>query len=88
MTTKEIFEKFEIQEAPTSTFVESRSNLLEKMHSIMMCMNHEDAYMEWIETVPDGATRMDFEDIASDDKFFEDVLDEFVRIFSYYKKFE
>lgn len=68
--------------------INERTNLLIKLHSIMICMNDENAYMEWIVTVPDEPTREDFEDIAQDDKFFNEVLKEFMRIFNEYKDAE
>lgn len=68
--------------------INERTNLLIKLHSIMICMNDENAYMEWIVTVLDEPTREDFEDIARDDKFFNEVLEEFMRIFNEYKDAE
>lgn len=62
-----------------------RTNLLIKLHSIMICMNDENAYMEWIETVPDQPTREDFEDIAQDNEFFNEILEDFIKIFNEYK---
>lgn len=62
-----------------------RTNLLIKLHSIMICMNDENAYMEWIEMVPDQPTREDFEDIAQDNEFFNEILEDFIKIFNEYK---
>lgn len=68
-----------------SSFVDSRTKLLKTLHEIIMNMNDENAYMTWIYIVPDGATEEDFIDMACDDKFFEEVLDLFVKLFSEYK---
>lgn len=66
----------------------SRIELLKKLHSIMMCMNDEEAYMLWIEIVPDEPTDADFESIAEDDKFFHEVLTRFHSLFGTYKNYE
>ena len=68
--------------------LKSRVELLTKLHSIMMNMNDEEAYMSWIMTVPDEPTREDFEDIAKDDKFFHEVLTRFHALFGTYKEYE
>ena len=68
--------------------IESRINLLTKLHSIMMCMNDEECYMSWILMVPDEPTKEDFKDIAEDDKFFHEVLTRFHLLFGTYKDYE
>ena len=68
-----------------TSFVVSRAILLAKLNSILRMMNDELAYMTWIETVPDEATFEDFKDIANDDEFFAEVLEEFQRLFALYK---
>jgi len=68
-----------------TSFVESRIILLKKLNSIIKMMNDELAYMTWIELVPDEATIEDFESIAEDDKAFDEVLNEFQRLFALYK---
>lgn len=68
-----------------TSFVESRTILLAKLNSIIKMMNDEEAYMTWIYLVPDEADWSDFNDIAEDDKMFEEVLEAFIRIFSNYK---
>ena len=78
----------EINEPATSTFIESRVELLQKLDSIMRNMNDEECYMTWILTVPDEATTEDFEDIAGDDEFFDEVLELFLRLFAWYKSTE
>lgn len=66
----------------------SRVELLKKLHSIMMNMNDEEAYMSWIIIVPDEPTQEDFESIAEDDKFFHEVLTRFHSLFGTYKNYE
>lgn len=46
---------------------------LENMHEVMMSMNDEECYFEWIYTVPDGADKDDFDYIASDLELYKDV---------------
>ena len=88
--TKQAWKEFwkRVSETPTSTFIESRVELLQKLDSIMRCMNDEECYMTWILTVPDEATKEDFEDIAGDDEFFDEVLELFLRLFAWYKSTE
>lgn len=89
-TYKELAEMhgIKIEEPATSTFIESRTELLQKLDSVMRNMNDEECYMTWILTVPDEATKEDFEDIAADDEFFTEVLNLFSELFDYYKKWE
>ena len=47
-----------------------RYEIMKAMHTLVMAMNNEDAYMEWIMTVPDEASDDDLMDIATDDEFF------------------
>ena len=68
-----------------TSFVESRIILLKKLNSIIKMMNDEEAYMTWIETVPDEAIVSDYESIAKDDKFFNEVLILFIDLFKVYK---
>ena len=65
--------------------IKSRVELLSKLHSIVINMNDERAYDEWIVTVPDEATEEDFKSIAQDNWFFEEVLIEFMKIFRRYR---
>lgn len=68
-----------------TSFIESRIILLKKLNSIIKMMNDEEAYMIWIEIVPDEATISDYESIAEDNKFFDEVLKTFIRLFDTYK---
>lgn len=47
-----------------------RYEIMKAMHTLVMAMNNEDAYMEWIMTVPDEASGDDLMDIATDDELF------------------
>lgn len=49
-----------------------RYEIMKAMNTLVMAMNNEDAYMEWILTVPDQATDDDLMDIAKDDGLFAD----------------
>ena len=47
-----------------------RYEIMKAMHTLVMAMNNEDAYLEWIMTVPDEASEDDLMDIATDDELF------------------
>ena len=47
-----------------------RYEIMKAMHILVMAMNNEDAYLEWILTVPDEASDDDLMDIATDDELF------------------
>lgn len=57
---------------------------LEQMNEVMKCLNNEDAYYSWIITVPDGATKDDFEYIANDDELYEEACELYEEL---YKEF-
>jgi hypothetical protein len=64
----------------------SRMKLLMTLHDIVLNMNDENAYDEWIrDDIPDCPSEKDFEEIALDDDFFDEVLEDFIRIFKIYK---
>lgn len=56
--------------------------LLKAMNLLVRAMNNEDAYMEWIETIPDGATDEDMMGIAADEDetIFDEACSDFRRI--------
>lgn len=54
------------------------------MNDIIRSMNNEDAYMEWIYTVPDEATEEDLMDIADDEQFFGEVVRLFLKLYEEY----
>ena len=57
-----------------------RYELVKAMHLIVSSLNDENAYMNWIGTVPDGATDDDFVDIAESNESYDDVCAAFMRI--------
>ena len=59
-------------------------DLIRGMNAIMISMNNEDAYMEWICTVPDECTDDDLESICEDADLFKETIHEFMRIFRKY----
>lgn len=61
-------------------------DLIKGMHAIMLSMNDERAYMEWINTIPDNATSDDFEYICEEADLFKEAIHEFMRIFQKYCK--
>lgn len=67
--------------------MEKRIEELKQMHERMMNMNHEDAYMWWIEVVPDEPSEDDFRDIAEDDESFAEVKDLYLKILTKYSKY-
>ena len=59
----------------------ARMAQLKAMHELMMNANNEGIYMVWIVTgVPDCPTEDDFEDIAADDKLYNECFDLFVKL--------
>ena len=54
-----------------------RFQIVKAMHEVIRCMNNEDAYMEWILTVPDQATDDDLMDVATDDELFAEACTAF-----------
>ena len=69
-----------------SSDVIRKISLLEQMNEVMKSMNNENAYYTWIYTVPDEATREDFEDIAMDDEFFNECRALFDKLYKRYHK--
>ena len=63
-----------------------RYQIVKGMHEIIRCMNNEEAYMDWIYTVPDGATDEDLRDIAEDDSLFAETCNAFKFIFMAYQE--
>ena len=74
-----------VPQEPEVEYDEDAVAQLKLMHSIMQSMNNENAYYTWIMTgVPDGATKEDFIDIASDSEEFDDCLELFDKLFTKY----
>lgn len=66
-----------------------RITVLKNCHEIMMHLNNEDAYFEWIICgVPDCPREEDFESICGEDSSYLDCLDLFSKIFNSYFKDE
>lgn len=61
-----------------------RYKLMKAMNTIVRAMNNEDAYYEWINTVPDEADDNELMDIAQDDELFADSCDAFKSIMQTY----
>lgn len=61
-----------------------RIAILKSMHELVCALNDENAYMSWIYTVPDGATAEDFEELAQDNKLYNDVCAKFNMIIRLY----
>lgn len=62
-------------------------DLIKGMNAIIISMNDERAYEEWIWTVPDQPTESDFQYIADEPILFEETINEFIRIFNKYIKY-
>lgn len=61
-----------------------RIALLKAQHEIIVHMNNEEAYMEWINIVPDCPQDDDFEFIAEDDELFANAMECFKSIMDTY----
>ena len=59
---------------------EARINQLNAMHDLMLEANDEGIYMTWIYLMPDCPSEEDFEDIAIDDKAYNECFDLFVKL--------
>ena len=74
-----------VPQEPEVEYDEDAVAQLKLMHSVMQSMNNEDAYYSWILTgVPDGATKEDYIDIASNPEEFDDCLELFDSLFTEY----
>lgn len=60
-----------IDSAMMKAYDNERADFVRSMNNIMVHMNDEDAYMKWIQVVPDGATQEDFEAIADNEELFD-----------------
>lgn len=58
----------------------TKYELLQAMNTIISSLNNEEAYWRWADFIPDGATKQDLEDIASDSKYMNDVCNVFKTI--------
>ena len=60
--------------------LQGRFELVKSMHTIVMSMNDENAYMTWIYVVPDEATDEDLMDIAENDELYSDTCKLFTKL--------
>ena len=61
--------------------IEERIEELKRIDESVKDFDNEELWLIWIMVVPDGATDEDYEDIAEDDDFYEEVV-------SLYKKLQ
>ena len=61
-----------------------RIALLKAQHEIIVHINNEEAYMEWINIVPDCPQDDDFEFIAENEELFADAMGCFKEIMNTY----
>lgn len=61
-----------------------RIETLKRMHNIILHMNDEDAYYEWINYMPDEPDQSDFDYIASNYDEYEEVSNAFIKIYRTY----
>lgn len=64
--------------------LKERYDALIAMDHLVMCMNDEDAYMSWINLVPDEATEYDLADIACCEDDFDETVELFKRLWKNY----
>lgn len=70
----------------TPAYLLERFNVVKSMNTLVLMMNDEDAYGEWIYTVPDQADDTDLIDIAANDDLFSDAVKDFYRIWKDYAR--
>ena len=75
-----------IDSAMMKAYDNERADFVRSMNNIMVHMNDEEAYMKWIQVVPDGATQDDFEAIADDEELFDGVVYLFKDLMERYMK--
>ena len=64
----------------TSCVKESRIRQLKAMHLLMVEVNNEDIYADWILLVPDEPNEDDFDFMAESDGLYEECCDLFVSL--------
>lgn len=75
-----------IDSAMMKAYDNERADFVRSMNNIMVHMNDENAYMKWIQVVPDGATQEDFEAIADDEELFDSTVYLFKDLMEIYMK--
>lgn len=63
-----------------------RYEFVELMHETMLSMNNEDAYFEWIYTMPDEPTDDDFMWFVENDDEYTELRDVFDELYNKYRK--
>ena len=71
----------------TEKYRKERIELLKAMHTIVCDFNHENAYMRWINLVPDCPSEDDFADMAEDDGDMESAVKLFFALINHYGKY-
>nr|DAO66687.1 MAG TPA: hypothetical protein [Caudoviricetes sp.] len=66
--------------------MKDRVRVLKAMHTLMLAMNDEGAYLSWISLVPDGVTDDEFEEIADNEQYFGDCVNLFRKLWRQYNK--
>lgn len=75
-----------IDSAMMKAYDNERADFVRSMNNIMVHMNDEEAYMKWIQVVPDGATQEDFEAIADNEELFDSTVYLFKDLMDKYMK--
>lgn len=75
-----------IDSAMMKAYDNERADFVRSMNNIMVHMNDENAYMKWIQVVPDGATQDDFEAIADNEELFDSTVYLFKDLMDRYMK--
>ena len=81
MTNKQNRERIDM-----SAYKDDRTDFVRSMDNIITHLNDEDAYMKWIQVVPDGATQDDFEAIADNEELFDSTVYLFKDLMDRYMK--
>ena len=81
MTNKQNRERIDM-----NAYKDDRTDFVRSMDNIITHLNDEDAYMKWIQVVPDGATQEDFEAIADDEDLFDSTVYLFKDLMDRYMK--
>lgn len=68
----------------SAAVIQQRIKLLQAMHTLILYMNDENAYMEWIYLVPDQPSDEDFLDMAEDTLLYGEACREFRRLVGVY----
>ena len=64
----------------------NKVKILEGMNNIIKALNNEEAYYEWIVTIPDEADEDDIKYCAEDEEIFTEAVEDFKRIMKHYLK--